>query len=523
MGARCELILKRPEGALERYAVPEGGLVIGRGTDCGIVLSDPLVSRRHARIWQEGDMLRVKDLNSRNGIEVNGHKAGEHSLGEGDALTVGASVLRVAKASDSTLGRTVIGAENAAKLQSDLEQAGDGNRIVVLYRAAQLLGTVFEMDRLFREILDLIFEALPVRRGFVLTVEDGSEPAIRATRSRDEDEEQGPPLSHTLIRHVFDTKDAMLTVDAQEDSRFDPSASIVSHHIHAAMCAPLCGRDTLVGAIYVDSGVTSEPFSKGDLEMLTAIARVVGVAVENARLYRDNMAKERLAAVGMATAGLGHCVKNILTGIRGGAEFVNKALETGEIKYLRTGWPILSQAVDRIDLLVNNMLSFSREREPERMVHDLNSLAKDVLALLATRAERNKIVLEHIEEGSGRASVDGQGIYRVILNLVTNAMDACPDGGTVTVTVGNTRDGSVIEVADTGCGIPEDLLPRLSEAFVSTKGSSGTGLGLACSYKIVREHGGRIDVESTLGEGARFRVYLPASPVPGGVTRQLRF
>jgi len=385
-----------------------------------------------------------------------------------------------------------------------------------------LLGTIFDVEELFRHILELIFEALPVRRGFVLTVEEGGETEIRAVHSIEEELEDGPPLSHTLIQHVFETNDAMLTVNAQDDSRFDPSASIVSHHIHAAMCAPLCGREALVGAIYVDSGNDSVSFSKEDLELLTAIARVVGVAVENARLYRDNMAKERLAAVGMATAGLGHCVKNILTGIRGGAEFVNKALETEEIKYLRSGWPILSQAVDRIDLLVNNMLSFSRERSPERMVNDLNSLVRDVLELMATRADRANVQLEHIQEGSGRASVDGPEIYRVLLNLVSNGIDACiGDGGTVRVTVRTEKDGSVIEVEDTGCGIPNEILPRLSEAFVSTKGSSGTGLGLACTYKIVREHEGRIDVESTPGKGAKFVVFLPSSPEPGYPTQKI--
>lgn len=520
MAVRFELIQLRAQGADERFLVPEEGLYIGRGSEGDIVLADPMVSRRHAHVWRGVDGLRVQDLDSRNGIEINGQRVAEGKLDEGDTLVIGGTLFRISRASESTLGRTVIEAEQAAGVHERLVQDGGDERIAVLYRAAQLLGTVFDMEDLFRRLLALIFEALPARRGFVLTVTANGETEIRASHSLESGD--GPPLSHTLIKHVFETNDAMLTLDAQEDSRFDPSESIMSHHIHAAMCAPLCGRDAVVGAIYVDSGGVSEPFKQEDLEMLTAIARVVGVAVENARLYQESVANARLAAVGMATAGLGHCVKNILTGIRGGAEFINRALNEDDLHYLRKGWPILSQAIDRIDLLVNNMLSFSREHGPERQAVDLNSMVEDVLALVKPRAERMNVQLEQVAEGSGRAYVDGHEIYRVILNLVMNGIDACiGDGGTVSVKVRPYTDGIAMEVEDTGCGIPASILPRLSEAFVSTKGSSGTGLGLACSYKIVREHDGRIDVESTPGEGTRFIVLLPSQAEPERPTRQI--
>jgi len=114
------------------------------------------------------------------------------------------------------------------------------------------------------------------------------------------------------------------------------------------------------------------------------------------------------------------------------------------------------------------------------------------------------------------AQADSRGIYRVLLNLATNALDACErKGEVVSVRAYVNASGCYIEVKDDGVGIAPELLPKLSQAFVSTKGASGTGLGLACSYKLVRDHGGEITVASKSGEGATFTVFLPARLSPG--------
>jgi signal transduction histidine kinase len=118
------------------------------------------------------------------------------------------------------------------------------------------------------------------------------------------------------------------------------------------------------------------------------------------------------------------------------------------------------------------------------------------------------------------AQVDSQAIYRVLLNLVVNAVEACEHNeGSVSILCVCTDQGCTIRISDTGIGIPEAIIPHLSEAFVSSKGSGGTGLGLACSYKIVREHGGDIQVKSQSGTGTIFTVFLPEEQ---RITQQLR-
>jgi two-component system, NtrC family, sensor kinase len=506
-----------------RYRVPSAGLTIGRNADCDIFLDDSLVSRRHARIHFEDNRPVITDLGSRNGIRINQQTVERAVLREGDEIQVGPVLLKLMKHPDSTLGRSVIPLDRADDLHDSIISSADNLRLPVLYRAARLLGSVFDPDELLDQILDLIFEALPVRRGFVITREAEGETAVHASKTL-ESAEEGPPLSQTLIRHVFEHGEAMLTLDAQDDSRFDGAASIVNHEIRAAMCAPMRGREKgVVGAVYVDSGTQSRAFKTGDLELLTAIAQVVGMAVENARLYRETLEHERLVAIGQATAGVGHCVKNVLTGIRAGSDFITQALEAEDLKLLDRGWPILKRSVDRIEQIVMNMLDYSRDRQPEYTPTDLNMIAIDVVELQRQRAEKHGVQLEIVNSGDCRAEVDSQRIYRALLNLVTNAIDACENsGGSVTVKAVCDETSCCISVADTGCGIPPEVRARIPDAFFSTKGSSGTGLGLACSYKIAAEHGGQIEIESEAGKGTVFRLYLPRKPAPPGSPRMTR-
>lgn len=505
-----ELVQERSGSVARRHRIPEAGLILGRSPESDITLPDPLVSRKHARVWLEGGLVRVEDLHSRNGVEVRGEKVPHAELREGDSFRIADHVFRVARYSDSTLDQTRVTFEEAAELCNDLSGVKSANRLPVLYKAARLLGSVFDVDDLLHQILDLIFEALPVQRAFVLLRDPvNNDAVVRASVIR-EGGGEGPPVSNTLVELVLRERTGILTIDAQHDSRFEGAQSVLGHHIHAAMCAPLCGRESVAGALYVDSGASSQRYSQNDLELLTAVAHVVGIAVENARLYEEKLEKERLAAIGQATAGLGHCMKNILTGIRGGAEYVDMSIQKEDIAYVKRAWPIMARAIQRIDMLVMNLLTFSRDRTPERVPTNVTTLVSDILEVVRSRAEKYHIALEFQPGEPCVARVDGQQIYRVILNLVTNALDACEqEGGTVAVACRKDARGIYIEVRDTGPGVPPEIRARLGQAFMSTKGSSGTGLGLAVSFKIVREHGGDIDIAGDPGEGARFTVFLP--------------
>ncbi|HNT88290.1 MAG TPA: FHA domain-containing protein, partial [Candidatus Hydrogenedentes bacterium] len=198
-----ELVLEREGTVSRRYRITPGGLLIGRSPESDITLSDQLVSRRHARVWMDGETARVQDLDSRNGIEVNGAGVREAALAAGDTLRIADFLFRVVRYSDSTMDQTVISFEEAAEFCNDLTHDKAAERLPVLYKAARLLGSVFEVDELLEKILALIFEALPVRRGFILLQEPRTRDlVVRASLMR-EGRGEGPPVSHTLVEHVM--------------------------------------------------------------------------------------------------------------------------------------------------------------------------------------------------------------------------------------------------------------------------------------------------------------------------------
>ena len=506
--ARFELVVMRDGQRVDTFVVEKEHTVVGRSPDADLLLDDQTVSRRHARIIEDMGRLSIEDLGSRNGFTVNGTTADQAPLTDGDVIAIGLFTLHVRATALSDSSKRITYSEATALYESIVADAAPA-RLPVLYQAAQLLGTVFDIDELLDRILALIFDALPVQRGYVLLVSaSGREPEIRASRTRSR-QASDLPVSETVVTHVFAREEAVLTFDAQTDARFAGADSVSMHAIHAAMCVPLCGRMSIIGALYVDSGAESGLFSDDDLELLTAIGRVVGVAIENAWLYRENLEKERLSAIGLAMAGVGHSVKNILTGVKAGGEIVDAALKERDIDPLERGWGILRRSIDRMEVLVLNLLTLSKDRAPQRMPVALNDVVADAVEVLRPNAEKSGVTLT-FQRGEGEpAFAEGPAIHRVVLNLVLNAIEACEDsGGTVAVRYTLAGDDHVIEVRDTGPGIAPEAMPALFEVFGSTKGSRGTGLGLPSCDKIVREHGGRIEVDSTPGAGATFRVFL---------------
>jgi signal transduction histidine kinase len=182
------------------------------------------------------------------------------------------------------------------------------------------------------------------------------------------------------------------------------------------------------------------------------------------------------------------------------------------------GWQIVERNQRRISSLVLDMLTFSKEREPDFAAADLNSVAGDVVELMRSRAEELKVELRlERDPAIPMLTFDAEGIHRAALNIVTNAIDACDEreNGCVTVRTKLVADEGVlqIEVEDNGAGISAENMQQIFNPFFSSKGSRGTGLGLAVSQKILKEHGGRILVESKPGEGSLFTLELPAMPV----------
>lgn len=230
---------------------------------------------------------------------------------------------------------------------------------------------------------------------------------------------------------------------------------------------------------------------------------------------------ERLAAVGQTVATLAHAVKNIIGGLKGGMYVLERGIELDERKYLLQGWEMVKGNVDKIKNLALDLLNYSKEREPNYDLCDPNIPVREAYHLMASRAGEEQVCLRlDLAKDLGRVVIDPEGIYCCILNLVTNAIDACVNGGeprgNKEVVIRSRKvDGWAVEyeVEDNGSGMDEATKRKVFRSFFSTKGSKGTGLGLMITEKIVREHGGTLELQSTPGEGSKFTIRLPKKDI----------
>ncbi len=304
-------------------------LRLGRGGDCEVVLPDPSVSRQHALLTRRGGRWWVVDLGSTNGITVNGESVREASLTAGDRLSVGNFELRVAVPPPPSPPPTAamsrglslddsgpvphtqlvrpladvmsqLGLEQGqwAAKRSELDEAY-GNRVFgYLLRLASSLLTAGSVDEVLARVTDLAFEALPVRRGFILLLDQASGELVCELARLEERTVYRPseavPVSRTILKRVLEEKVALITLDAKSDSRLEHGASIRIHDIRAAMSVPLCSGDRIIGVLQVDSPLSREAFSAPDLDFLTALANYAAVAVERLRNREEAEREGRL-------------------------------------------------------------------------------------------------------------------------------------------------------------------------------------------------------------------------------------
>ncbi|MFH0794308.1 MAG: GAF domain-containing sensor histidine kinase [bacterium] len=255
-------------------------------------------------------------------------------------------------------------------------------------------------------------------------------------------------------------------------------------------------------------------FTEQDVKVLEFFSDQAAIAIENAQLVQANIASERLAAVGQAVAGISHYVKNILAGIKGSSSLVEYALAQGNINMVEEIWPVLQRSNQKIGALVQDMLTYSKERKPELALGNMNQVLEDIVNMCQESARDNQVELEsELDSKITPSMFDGTRVHDAVLNLVNNACDACKDIGGAkvrVVSVFHEADRMIeIRVEDNGTGIPENIQRKIFEPFFSTKGSKGTGLGLAVTRKIIEEHEGTIALHSEEGVGTTFTIHLP--------------
>lgn len=537
---------------------------VGREAGNDIRLHDTEVSRRHAEFRLADGGCVVADLSSVNGTFVNGRRVPEAVLASGDQIQVGQTVLVYSTGTGEGAADDLADQVNLVS-RYDLELSGaivksiadsEGSRLLsrpdeagtawlrnalgslrAMYEASQAVSHILDVDQLLERIMDLIFRSVPADRGCVMLREDESgvlEPkAVRWRAGVDSMEKIA--VSRTIMEHVLNHRQGVLVSDAARDDRFSSGQSIVRYGIREVICVPMKGRHETLGVIYLDNHTdprrllnAAEPglLTEDHLALAVAIGHQAALAVEDTRYHHAMLQAERLAAIGQTIAGLSHHIKNILQGLRSGSDVLKMGLAEHDEQLLQKGWALVERNQAKIYDLVMDMLSYSKEREPLVEDTDLNRVVRDVLELVSGRAREEGVALEvRLDETLPHVQADPDGLHRAILNVVGNALDAVEERKRPQVAVATAQDpedGWVrVLVIDNGIGISPEKLGDIFRPFVSSKGAKGTGLGLAVSRKILREHGGDILVQSQLGKLTRFILRLPVrSPLAGeGSTR----
>lgn len=528
-------VLQGPDRG-KRFELPSNEpQMIGRSSE-SLPLTDNSVSRRHAELTPDNGKWFLRDLESANGTFVNGEMIhGRYELSPGDQVRCGDTLVlfNVAPEDDRSdvismldgeqFDTTIEGQQHVpgypgAPLQSaDPRQSAAAAHLRLIYELTALPAQCADPEELLNRVMDLVFRELNPQRGFILLQRgqgDRLNPVVVRYAIRPKTRDDGRiPVSRTIVQHTLAHRQGVLSTNAMNDDRFRSGDSVQEYGIRSAICVPMVHGERIYGVIHVDSSLSHVTFTDAQLRLMTAIGQHAGLALTTAELISERLRTERLAAVGETVASLSHSIKNILQGLRGGTDAVELALSRGDMDLAREAWPIASRNLDRIYALTLNMLAYSKPRNLDIELRDVRPLLDEVARLFEVSFERKKVgLIVDVAEDVPPIPIDEGTMHQVLMNLISNAHDAVASGkGVVSVSAKYDAENNEarIDVSDNGVGIAPERIEQIFEPFSSTKGSRGTGLGLAVSRKLVEEHGGRLELRSTVGQGTTFSIVLP--------------
>ncbi|MDA0836357.1 MAG: ATP-binding protein [Planctomycetota bacterium] len=385
-----------------------------------------------------------------------------------------------------------------------------------LQTATERINATLDAEGLYQLILDLSMVEMDADSGSVILLNRNSR-KLEIASSRGLEAEMLKPdtlnRSDGIAKWVIDTGRMLSLGPNLVHTQFQSPAW--GRGITHALVVPLRSHEQTIGAISVNKMRSEEGFSEVQTEALLMISSASAIALDVLRLYQEQIEGERIATIGMTVMGIGHYIKNLNTVLQVGRKLIDEGLEKGDLESVRAAWGTMRRSTNKLTNLAMDLLDYAKPREPTRQEVDIHQLLENTAREVEPVAAHHEIQISlSLEAETGEIHVDKDQIYRCMLNLINNAIDAMPDGGKMTLAtrIRNSHNAPAfleLSVSDTGEGIPDAVLPRIFQAMFSTKGSRGTGIGLAVTRKIIEEHGGMIELTTHPGTGTTFKLLLP--------------
>jgi len=385
-----------------------------------------------------------------------------------------------------------------------------------LLEISNYVGSVMVLDEILKKILEVTCRVMDAqscsiylwddaREHLVMRCNLGLDPSLIGRAAFD--------LGQGIPGYVARTGEIVALDDGTLDPRYAPLPSTLQHDFHAYLCAPLRIQEDTIGVLVLRQ-TKVHTFTRDEITTCEMICKQIAIVVEKARLYDARVEAEKLAAVAISLSGVAHYIKNLLLAMRGGEYLIETGLKRENFHQTSEGWGVLKRATSKIRDLVENMLNYYRDSTIHRVEVELNPFILEILQNLEDRAmQRSTVITPDLDMRIEKVELDPASMQDALINLITNAIDAIPEGRKGIVTVSSRLDISgkaiMIGIKDNGAGISEEHRKKMFHLFFSTKGRQGTGIGLAATKKIVLEHHGRIEFDSVQGEGTEFRIHLP--------------
>ena len=405
--------------------------------------------------------------------------------------------------------------------------------LATVFKVSQALSGEIVLERMFDTIMRIAIEHAGAQRGLLIIARAGEQRiAAEVTTAggavvvqmQDHAVTAGS-LPQSVFHYVLHTLESVILDDAAAHGAFTGDAYIRERRARSILCLPLLKQAKLIGVLYLENGLAARAFTPARITVLDLVASQAAIALENTRLYVDLQKAHRLEAMGTLAGGIAHDFNNILGAILGYGEMALR--DIGTAARLRRDLEAIMTAGERGRALVDRVLAFSRSSVGERVAVHVEAVVREALDLLSAKLPETIELGATLTAGNAALLGDPTQVHQVVMNLGTNAAQAMPDGGVLSVSLGVQRVDApriastgtldpgeylVLRVTDTGTGMTAQVIERIFEPFFTTKeAGSGTGLGLSLVHGIVTQVGGAVDVASTLGKGSTFTVYLPRS------------